>query len=280
MASDNLEKLIDDTIEYINNIKRFYSNTLYVETPLKLNEKEYKSASDNLNDLVRNSNSTNMEPAAKEQKTETDLFGNVINPREEWESSESLNGMDALICECLKCPLGKTRNKFVFGVGNPAADVVLIGEAPGAEEDLQGEPFVGRAGKLLDKILEAVGFKREDVYICNIIKCRPPGNRNPLPEEIETCLPYLYHQIKLIKPKIILLLGRVAAEALLKTKQPLNKLRGRMHFHDGIKTLVTFHPAALLRNPQWKRPAWEDMQEFKKIYEGLSAQESIGMSKK
>ena len=269
MGCIELDKIIDDTVEYIRNIKRFYNNTLYAEPPLTPNEENFKTEPHISDELVKEPEPIGMNTALKEQKTETDLFGNVINAREEWESADSLDSMNALICECLKCPLGKTRGKFVFGVGNFSADIVLIGEAPGAEEDLQGEPFVGRAGKLLDKILEAIGFKREDVYICNILKCRPPGNRNPLPEEIETCLPYLYQQIKLIKPKMILLLGRVAAEALLKTKQPLNKLRGKIHLYNGIKTLVTFHPAALLRNPQWKRPAWEDMQEFKKIYEEL-----------
>ncbi|MGH2575375.1 MAG: uracil-DNA glycosylase, partial [Ignavibacteria bacterium] len=138
-----------------------------------------------------------------------------------------------------------------------------------AEEDLQGEPFVGRAGQLLNKILEATGFKREEVYICNILKCRPPGNRNPQPEEIETCTPYLDYQLQLIKPKIIIALGRVAAETLLKTRLPLTKLRGKIHYYKGFKTFVTFHPAALLRNPQWKRPTWEDMQQFKKIYAEL-----------
>jgi uracil-DNA glycosylase len=278
MASDKLDKIIDDAIEYVANMKRFYN--LYAENPPKLSERNYTEPSKDSNILVKDENSIDMKPVAKEQKAETDLFGNVINAQEDWESSLSLGEMNTLICECLKCPLGKTRTKFVFGVGNPSAEIVLIGEAPGAEEDLQGEPFVGRAGKLLDKILEAIGFKREDVYICNILKCRPPGNRNPLPEEIETCLPYLHQQIKLIKPKMILLLGRVAAEALLKTKQPLNKLRGKIHYYNGFKTLVTFHPAALLRNPQWKRPAWEDMQEFKRIYDSLTSADSVSVQQK
>jgi DNA polymerase len=157
----------------------------------------------------------------------------------------------------------------VFGVGNPKADLVLVGEAPGADEDAQGEPFVGRAGQLLNKILESVGLKREEVYICNILKCRPPGNRNPMPDEIEKCLPYLKLQIELINPKLILALGKFAAEALLKIKDPLNKMRGKTFYYNGIKTMVTFHPAALLRNPQWKRPTWEDMQDIKKIYDEL-----------
>ena len=162
------------------------------------------------------------------------------------------------------------RTNFVFGVGNPKADVVVIGEAPGADEDAQGEPFVGRAGQLLNKILEATGFKREEVFICNILKSRPPGNRNPLPEEVEVCKPYLDKQLKLINPKLILLLGKVAAESLLKTKEPLNKLRGKTHDYKGWKVRVTFHPAALLRNPNWKRPTWEDMQQFRDMYEEIT----------
>jgi DNA polymerase len=269
MHSPDLNRLIEDTKTYIENLKRFYENILYIKSPLETKSEDiYRSRDADGKIEEGKSGYLNSEKTAK-TNPEIDLFGNVINPQEDWELSVSLSEMDSLICECQKCALGQTRTKFVFGVGNPNADVVLIGEAPGAEEDLQGEPFVGRAGQLLNKILEAVGFKREEVYICNILKCRPPGNRNPHPDEIEKCLPYLNHQIKLVKPKIILLLGRTAAEALLKSKQPLNKMRGKLHSYNGIKTLVTFHPAALLRNPQWKRPAWEDMKEFKKIYEEL-----------
>jgi uracil-DNA glycosylase family 4 len=186
---------------------------------------------------------------------------------EPWVGAKTLEDLDSVICTCVKCPLGYSRNKFVFGVGDPHADVVLIGEAPGAEEDAQGEPFVGRAGQLLNKILEAVGMRREEVYICNIIKCRPPENREPLPSEMETCVPYLWKQLDLIKPKIILCLGRVAAQVLLKTNDGLNKLRGKVFDYQGSKVLITYHPAALLRNPGWKRPTWEDMQFFKKIYD-------------
>ncbi|MCC6865380.1 MAG: uracil-DNA glycosylase [Ignavibacteria bacterium] len=167
----------------------------------------------------------------------------------------------------MKCGLGKMRTNFVFGTGNQNADVVIIGEAPGADEDAQGEPFVGKAGQLLNKILIATGFQREEVYICNILKCRPPGNRNPAPDEVELCRPYLDKQLKLLNPKLILLLGKVAAESILKTKDPLNKIRCKTHEYKGWKVRVTFHPAALLRNPHWKRLTWEDMLQFKKIYE-------------
>jgi DNA polymerase len=146
---------------------------------------------------------------------------------------------------------------------------VLIGEAPGADEDAQGEPFVGRAGQLLNKILEAIQFKREDVYICNILKCRPPNNRDPQPEEIHACEPHLWKQIELIQPKLILCLGRISAQVLLKTNASLTELRAKVHNYRGIPMMVTYHPAALLRNPHWKRPTWEDVQKFRKLYDEL-----------
>jgi uracil-DNA glycosylase family 4 len=164
------------------------------------------------------------------------------------------------ICNCTLCPLGQTRTKFVYGVGNPHADIMFVGEAPGRDEDLKGEPFVGRAGKLLDKILEAMGLTRQDVYIANILKCRPPDNRDPQPDEMNTCMPYLKEQIRLIKPKFICALGRIAAHGLLDTTAPLGKLRGQWHRFEGIPLIVTYHPAALLRFQQYKRPTWEDMQ--------------------
>jgi DNA polymerase len=191
---------------------------------------------------------------------------------EDFQKADSVDQLYSIIHECQKCPLGKTRNKFVFGVGNPDANAMLIGEAPGAEEDAQGEPFVGRAGKLLNDILKAANLKREDVYIANILKCRPPGNRDPQPFEMETCIPYLHKQIDLIKPKIILCLGRVAANGLLNKKLSLGDLRNNIYEFNGIKTMVTYHPAALLRNPNWKRGCWEDVQKFKKLYDELLEQ--------
>lgn len=220
---------------------------------------------------------------------EQDLFGNVIYPSKEvggkkkgarehavreypdepWTKAGSLAELESTICDCQKCSLGTTRTKFVFGVGNSNAEIVLIGEAPGADEDAQGEPFVGRAGQLLNKILEAIHFRREEVYICNILKCRPPGNREPLPEEVERCEPYLWKQLELIKPKIIVCLGRVSAQVLLKTNDSLARLREGVHDYRGIPLFVTYHPAALLRNPAWKRPTWEDVQRVRKMYDEL-----------
>ncbi|HEX9917023.1 MAG TPA: uracil-DNA glycosylase [candidate division Zixibacteria bacterium] len=179
------------------------------------------------------------------------------------------------IKNCTECHLHKARTNFVFGTGKDDADIMFIGEAPGREEDLKGEPFVGEAGKLLNKILAAVNFKREEVYIGNVLKCRPPENREPLPEEIETCEPYLLKQIAIIKPKIICALGRISAQALLKTKLPLNKLRGRFHDYHGRKLLVTYHPAALLRYPQYKKDTWEDIQLLRKEYDKMISPQDL-----
>jgi len=185
---------------------------------------------------------------------------------------QDLHSYEQAIGECEKCPLGRTRTKFVFGVGNPQAGIVFIGEAPGRDEDLLGEPFVGRAGKLLDKILAAIKFSRDDVYIANILKCRPPDNRDPLPEEVQACLPHLLQQIKIIKPKLVCCLGRVAAQILLDTKTPLGKLRGKFIDYYGMKLLVTYHPAALLRNPSYKHDTWEDMKMLRREYDRMLGQ--------
>ncbi len=192
-------------------------------------------------------------------------------PAEPWTTAASLDELNRQTCDCLKCPLGQTRTNFVFGVGDPSSKVMFVGEAPGADEDAQGEPFVGRAGQLLNKILAAVDMKREEVYICNILKCRPPNNRDPLPTEMQSCTPYLHKQIELVKPAFIICLGRISAQWLLQTNASLTSMRGKFHEYRGAKLLVTYHPAALLRNPDWKRPAWEDMKMFKTAYEEMVA---------
>jgi DNA polymerase len=166
------------------------------------------------------------------------------------------------VAGCVKCALAATRTRTVFGVGNPRADWLVIGEAPGAEEDRQGEPFVGAAGKLLDAMLQAIGLSRaENVFIANMLKCRPPGNRDPKPEEVASCLPYLMRQIAAIQPKLILAVGRIAAQNLLATDVALSRLRGRVHRFGPLSTalIVTYHPAYLLRSPAEKRKAWEDL---------------------
>jgi uracil-DNA glycosylase len=168
--------------------------------------------------------------------------------------------------ECTRCKLhGLGRRQIVFGVGNPAADLMFVGEGPGADEDVQGEPFVGRAGQLLTKIIEAIGLRREDVYIANVIKCRPPGNRNPEPDEVEQCEPFLFRQIDTIKPKVIVALGKFAAQSLLRTTDPITRLRGREYKHRDAILIPTYHPAYLLRTPSAKREVWEDMKRVRAI---------------
>jgi DNA polymerase len=179
---------------------------------------------------------------------------------------EALTATREDIGDCTRCKLaGLGRTQVVFGVGNPDADLMFVGEAPGADEDIQGVPFVGRAGQLLTKIIEAINLKRDDVYIANVIKCRPPQNRNPEPDEIETCEPFLFRQIDIIKPKVIVTLGKFAAQCLLRTDAPISRLRGRIFDYRDAKLVPTFHPAYLLRNPASKREVWEDMKLVKQL---------------
>lgn len=273
--NEELKNILTDTERFLKQQQELYGDMIFV---LK---SEPLSA-----DLLRVHTSASTAPA----DPEIDLFGNASKPttnrkkaeesilptlpNEPWTKTKSLEELDNAINTCMKCGLGKTRIKFVFGVGNPKADVVVVGEAPGADEDEKGEPFVGRAGQLLNKILEAVQFKREEVFICNILKCRPPNNRDPQAEEIDCCEPYLWKQLEIIKPKIILCAGRIAGQSLLKTNSSLALLRGKVHDYRGIPLMVTYHPAALLRNPNWKRPCWEDMQQFRKLYDEMKSEKS------
>ena len=176
------------------------------------------------------------------------------------------------VAACTRCSLHKTRTQTVFGVGSESADWMIIGEAPGAEEDRRGEPFVGRAGKLLDEMLRAVGLKRDSVFIANILKCRPPNNRDPAADEAASCRAYLDRQIALVKPKLILAVGRIAAQHLLQTDAPLGRLRGRKHYLDGghLPVVVTYHPAYLLRSPTQKRKAWQDLCLAREIVDELA----------
>ncbi|HKW46985.1 MAG TPA: uracil-DNA glycosylase [Gemmatimonadaceae bacterium] len=180
-------------------------------------------------------------------------------------SLDSLESLEKAIATCTRCPLYATAKNPVPGEGNPDADFMLVGEAPGATEDETGRPFVGQAGQLLEKILAAIKFSREDVFIVNVLKHRPPGNRNPLPQEVSACSPYLVRQIELIRPKVLVALGTFAAQTLLDTKLSIGKLRGQIHRYYGVPLIVTYHPAALLRNPAWKRPTWEDVQLARRI---------------
>ncbi len=174
--------------------------------------------------------------------------------------AETLEQIRANLGECTRCRLHTNRTHIVFGEGSPSARVVLVGEGPGQEEDRRGRPFVGAAGKLLDRIIAAMGWRRDEVYICNVIKCRPPGNRDPQPDEVGTCGPFLQRQLRALRPQAILALGSFAAQFLLSSQQPISKLRDRVHQFEGIPVVPTYHPAYLLRNPLQKRQAWDDVQ--------------------
>lgn len=185
----------------------------------------------------------------------------------ELSAAATLQDVARAIASCTACALSATARNHVPGEGDPAAKFVVVGEAPGATEDELGRPFVGKSGDLLTKILEAIGFKREEVFICNVLKHRPPGNRNPSPAEVRACAPFLIRQLEILRPKVILALGTFAAQTLLETDSPISKLRGQEHRYHGIPLVATYHPAALLRNPNWKRPAWEDVQLARRIFD-------------
>lgn len=193
---------------------------------------------------------------------ESDMFGGGAGKIGQ---AESLDEIAALVAKCTRCPLYSTATNPVPGEGNPDADLVCVGEAPGATEDETGRPFVGASGELLTKILAAIKLRREDVFIANVLKHRPPGNRNPAPDEVTACSPYLVRQLELVKPKVIVCWGTFAAQTLLDTKLAIGKLRGQVHRYYGTPLIVTYHPAALLRNPNWKRPTWEDVQLARRI---------------
>jgi uracil-DNA glycosylase family 4 len=198
-----------------------------------------------------------------------EMEGNLFGDYAEAYRAKTLEELRSAIGDCRRCKLWPGRTHLVFGVGNPRATVMFVGEGPGRDEDLQGEPFVGRAGQLLtDIITRGMGFRREDVYIANVVKCRPPENRNPEPDEVESCEPFLKKQIDLIRPKIIVALGKFAVQALLKSKVPITRLRGVWHDYHGIKLMPTFHPAYLLRNPGDKKLVWEDI---KKVIQELKS---------
>lgn len=186
-------------------------------------------------------------------------------------TGRTLEELAGKAADCRLCNLCETRNSVVFGVGNPHADILFIGEAPGREEDIKGEPFVGRAGQLLDRMLAAIGLDREAVYIMNTIKCRPPNNRDPRPDEVQACALWFEQQIDLLQPKLICLLGRVAAQTVLESDAPLGAMRGRWHSYHGIPAWVTYHPAYLLRSPQQKQKSWEDLRQLLGRYQALSA---------
>ena len=184
---------------------------------------------------------------------------------------DSIDAIAKAVASCTSCGLYSGAKNPVPGEGNPHAGFVCVGEAPGATEDETGRPFVGAAGQLLTKILAAINLAREDVFICNVLKHRPPGNRNPAPDEIKACSPYLLRQLELLQPRVILALGTFASQTLLQTTQPIGKLRGQVHRYYGVPLIVTYHPAALLRNPSWKRPTWEDVQLARRVFDSAAS---------
>jgi DNA polymerase len=211
------------------------------------------------------------ESATGELKTGI-VVGHAIAPGEgPLPNLESIDAIAQAVATCTACSLYSGAKNPVPGEGNPRAGFVCVGEAPGATEDETGRPFVGAAGQLLTKILAAINLAREDVFICNVLKHRPPGNRNPAPDEIKACSPYLLRQLELLQPRVILALGTFASQTLLQTTQPIGKLRGQVHRYYGVPLIVTYHPAALLRNPSWKRPTWEDVQLARRVFDSAAS---------
>ena len=284
-------KIINDTINYLKFHTDHKSYDIY-EKEIRYTGRSFFSDDDKDNEIIKPEADLKMRDKKESEITKLtsetmhesvhDTIDNsktklksvqensIIQTNEKWKKSNTLDAFEDEIKDCRKCTLlAAGRKQIVFGTGNPNADVVVVGEAPGADEDEQGKPFVGRAGKLLTEILKAINFSREEIFICNILKCRPPDNRNPLPDEIVNCEPYLFKQLEMIKPKLILAVGTFASQTLLRSKEPLGKLRGKFHTYNGIKMMVTYHPAALLRNPNWKKPTWEDVQLFRKEYDSL-----------
>jgi uracil-DNA glycosylase family 4 len=215
-----------------------------------------ESTGDSRQSAVASPESTVQRPEPKAQSPEPDVIASLAAIRDD-------------IGDCVRCKLCSLgRKQIVFGVGNPNADLMFVGEAPGRDEDIQGIPFVGRSGQKLTQIIEAIGLKREDVYIANVIKCRPPENRNPEPDEVEQCEPFLFRQVDIIKPKVIVTLGTFAAKSMLRSNEPISRLRGRVFEYRGAKLVPTFHPAFLLRNPSCRREVWEDMKKVRALLNG------------
>ena len=219
-----------------------------LETDMNLGIKEFYCAPGSCGSLETLKNKTLKEKGNKQE--------GILKVKDK---AEALEKLKAKVLKCKKCDLYKSRTNLVLGEGSPNAELMFVGEAPGRDEDLQGKPFVGRAGKLLGKIIEAMGLKREDVYIANILKDRPPENRNPQEDEIKACIPYLKEQIKIIQPKVICALGTFAAQRLLEEETTISKLRGKFYVYEGIKFMPTYHPAYLLRNSKEKATVWSDM---------------------
>jgi DNA polymerase len=256
MSIPNKEQLLSDIAQFLEDEKEIYGSFAFTPDEEEKILSRFESEADETTDQ-----------SISEEEPET---SRVITLKEKLEACQDLDQLRLLCEEADELRTDLEGTNLVFGVGNPRADLMLIGEAPGEQEEKEGEPFVGAAGQLLNKILAAIDFKREEVYIANILKHRPPGNRNPSPEERLRSLPYLLRQIDLIQPKLILCLGKVSGTTLLDREDTLKNLRGEFYPFRNTLLTVTYHPAALLRNPQWKRPVWEDVQKVKKKVTELS----------
>lgn len=273
----DITEILNQVVEKITNEENQFGNiTLNNSTQVLINELsniELPNKSKKINKLdskpvqLMQNKVENVDQPQFEKKSNIPLNKQkVVKLDEKWKYSKDLTNLNQLICNCLSCELGLSRNKFVFGSGNPNAKIMIIGEAPGADEDNEGLPFVGRAGQLLTKILESINLSRDEVFIANIIKCRPPNNRRPTNNEVENCEPYLLKQIELINPEFIVALGLTAVDTLLKSKHKMQDVRGKILNYHNKKLMVTYHPAALLRNPNWKHFVWEDVKNLKKMY--------------
>jgi len=236
-----MQKSIEETEALLKWYQSLYSGSIYLECELALPEMNQTGYPEKTIESTKTITARHLQRSAELQN-----FFQEIN-------------------SCQECSLGATRKNFVFGSGNPKAKLMFVGEAPGKEEDEQGLPFVGRAGMLLNKLLFAIGLNKDEVYIANVLKCRPPNNRDPLPDEILKCEKYLKTQLELIKPRVLVALGRIAGQVLLKQDSTLRELRQNTHQYENIPLIVTYHPAALLRNPMWKQAAWEDLKKIKKM---------------
>lgn len=284
MADTNSDprEVIDQVISFLEQEREIYGDFAMSQSDDSKQIKDKQTSAPSKSDdtttepAVQKSSSSPKNPKSSESMTPQEGLFNQDETNEVYYEIDKCNTLRELADLCHKADVLKTDledTTLVFGVGNPDADLMLIGEAPGAEEDKQGEPFVGKAGQLLNKILEAINFKREDVYIGNILKHRPPNNRNPKPEERERSLPFLLRQIDLVSPKLILALGKVSAQTLLDKNLSLTKMRGEFYkFRGKYELLATYHPAALLRHAKWKRPTWEDMKLLRKRYDELDGQ--------
>ncbi len=266
--------------------RRFLQQTLAAESDVLLLERRTRadviealgraSAAGPVPEILDRSPSTGLGTPSVPAASERDRVATVrAGSRQEVtdaliEGATDLGTLSRLVAGCSRCGLYEVRKKAVFGEGASDARAVCVGEAPGAREDESGRPFVGRAGQLLDRLLQSIGLPRESVYICNVLKSRPPGNRDPLPEEVAACSPYLLRQLALIQPEVIVAFGAFAARTLLDTRSALGRLRGRLHRYAGYPVIVTYHPAALLRNPGWIRPTWEDLQMVRRLLDGVS----------